>query len=113
MADLYFSTLSLFAFPCLYCPLYSPPCALNKLFHTILLCGWSLRGKGYLGMDPRRHLLPHTLPEHILIALSFFMITTKVALNHKIIFVAIHNCNLATVINHNANLLSGGLRGTL
>ena len=77
MAGLYSSyLLSLSAFLCLYYPLNSPPHALNRLFYTVPLCDWFLRGKACLSMSPQRQLLPPYLttpPQNIsLLSLSFY-----------------------------------------
>ena len=55
-------SLLLSAFLCLYYSLNSPPHALSRLFYTVPSCGWSLRGKGCLGMVPLRYpLLPQPI----------------------------------------------------
>ena len=70
-------SLLLSAFLCLCYPLNSPPRALNKLY-SILYCRMAgpSQGRDALAWAHRSTSSPHTLPEHILIALSLFMITT-------------------------------------
>lgn len=74
---LLYSLLS--AFLWLYYSLYSPPHARNKLY-SILYCGVAgpSGGGDALAWACGGTPLPHTLLEHILIALSLYMITTLV-----------------------------------
>jgi hypothetical protein len=77
MVSLYFSTLSL-PFSASTILLTPPPHALNKLY-SIPLCGWSLRGKGCLGMGtPIGHILT---PLYLLINTS---VTVAEFMDHSI-----------------------------
>ena len=69
---LFYSPL-LSAFLSLYYPPNSPLHALNKLFYTILVCVWSLRGKGCLSMGPQGHpLLLHPARTYSYSSFSFY-----------------------------------------
>jgi hypothetical protein len=56
MAGLYFSTLSLSAFLCLYYPLKFPPHALNKLCSILYHCVADPYGKGMPWQGPAETL---------------------------------------------------------
>jgi hypothetical protein len=65
------------AFLCLWYHLNSPHQPLNKLFYTRPVCVWSLMGKECLGMGHLCTPYGHTPLDHILIALSLYMITSE------------------------------------